>query len=65
MTRTSLHVWLMPVAINGAILAGLALALLIDTDTARAIAWLLLAVAPGVIGYGCFWKKQTRAKRGD
>ncbi|MFT4063838.1 hypothetical protein [Paraburkholderia sp.] len=63
MTRTNLRVWLMPVVINVAILAGLALALLIDADTARAFAWVLLAIPVGVIGYGCFRKERPRAHR--
>ncbi|MFM0152011.1 hypothetical protein [Paraburkholderia sediminicola] len=55
----------MPAIINVAILAGLALALLVDAGTARALAWLLLCLPLGAIAYGCLRGKRGEAQRGD
>lgn len=57
--------WRMPVVINVAIVAGLALALLVDAGAARAIAWALLFIPLAAIVYGSFKGKRARTHRRD
>lgn len=63
MSKARVPVWRMPAAINAAIVAGLALALLVDAGTARTMAWVLLSIPLAVIVYGSFRGKRARTHR--
>jgi hypothetical protein len=62
MTEPRVRVWRIPIIINLAIVAGLALALLIDAGMARTLAWTLLCVPLGTVVYGYGRGKRAPAR---